>query len=285
MAVTSGRSRKTLSPPTKSYGRWWAASIAPRATESSRPVDGEPLLQVENLTRAPSFTDATFDVRAGEIVALFGLVGSGRSELLETLVGLHTADRGTVRVSGEARSFRSPRAAARAGVVLVPEDRQRQGLFFNLSLRHNLLVPRAEAQGAVVIPRGRKRLAKSLLEHWRIKAASPAVTPDALSGGNQQKLVLAKWLALNPRVLLLDEPTKGVDVGAKFEIHTIARGLASRGAGCLVASSDLPEVLALADRILVMRGGRIRGELGARDPGTTEESVMRVAAAAPGEAA
>ena len=167
-------------------------------------------------------------------------------------------------------------------MMLVPEDRQRQGLFFNLSLRHNLLLPAAEARGDVMIAAGEHADAERLLQRWRIK--STMVTPDALSGGNQQKLVLAKWLALDPRVLLLDEPTKGVDVRAKFEIHTIVRELAARGTACLLASSDLPEVLALVDRILVMRGGGIRGEFGARDPETNEESVMRVAAAS-GEAA
>ncbi len=196
--------------------------------------------------------------------ALFGLVGSGRTELLETLAGLHAPDRGSVRVGARVYSFRSLRAAARAGVVLVPEDRQRQGLFFNLSLRHNLLLPTAEARREVLIPAGERAAAESLLQRWRIKATSTMVRPDALSGGNQQKLVLAKWLALDPRVLLLDEPTKGVDVGAKFEIHTIVREFASRGRACLVASSDLPEVLALADRILVMRGGRICGAVGVR---------------------
>ncbi|HEY2908527.1 MAG TPA: sugar ABC transporter ATP-binding protein [Vicinamibacterales bacterium] len=259
--------------------------IVSRAADSSRSVAGAPLLQVDGLARAPSFADATFVVGEGEIVALFGLVGSGRTELLETLVGVHRPDRGTIRVHGQVQSFPSTRHAARAGVVLVPEDRQRQGLFFNLSLRHNLLLPGAEARGAVVIPAGEQGVADNLLQRWRIKAASSAVTPDALSGGNQQRLVLAKWLALDPRVLLLDEPTKGVDVGAKFDIHSIIRDMASRGAACLIASSDLPEVLALADRILVMRGGRIRGELAGRAPGTTEERVMRMAAAVPGEAA
>jgi rhamnose transport system ATP-binding protein len=258
--------------------------ITPRASDALRPAPGDRRLQVEHLARPPSFADVTLDVRAGEIVALFGLVGSGRTELLETLVGLHAPNRGTMRVDGQVHSFRSPRAAARAGMMLVPEDRQRQGLFFNLSLRHNLLLPAAEARGDIMIAAGEHADAERLLQRWRIKAKWPMVTPDALSGGNQQKLVLAKWLALDPRVLLLDEPTKGVDVRAKFEIHTIVRELAARGTACLVASSDLPEVLALADRILVMRGGGIRGEFGARDPETNEESVMRVAAAS-GDAA
>jgi len=186
-------------------------------------------------------------------------------------------------VGGRPSLFGSPRDAARAGVALVPEDRQREGLFFNLNLRHNLVLPGAAARGAVLISRSEPAASAALLREWRIRAPSIDVTPDSLSGGNQQKIVLAKWLALHPRVLLLDEPTKGVDVGAKFEIHAVIRAMASKGAACLVVSSDLPEVLALADRILVMREGRIRGEMAAA--GADEERVMRMAATAPGEAA
>jgi rhamnose transport system ATP-binding protein len=241
-------------------------------------------VRVERLSRRPCFEDISFRVDGGEIVAIFGLVGSGRSELLETLVGLHAADSGEMHVDGTRRVFGSPRDAAAAGVALVPEDRQRQGLFFNLNLRHNLLLPRAQAQRAVLVSGREKRASDDLLKRWQIKASSSSATPDSLSGGNQQKVVLAKWLALDPKVLLLDEPTKGVDVGAKYDIHGIVRQLASKGAACLVVSSDLPEVLALADRILVMRAGRLRGEIAATAE-TTEESVMRMAASVPGEAA
>jgi rhamnose transport system ATP-binding protein len=259
--------------------------MLPRASQPRTIVSGEPLLGVKSLTRAPSFEDVSLSIVGGEIVALFGLVGSGRSELLETLVGLHRPDRGTITIAGSPCVFGSPRDGARAGVALVPEDRQRQGLFFNLGLRPNLLLPSAEARGAVLVTRAERARSDALMRDWRIKAASSEVLPDALSGGNQQKVVLAKWLALEPRVLLLDEPTKGVDVSAKFEIHDVVRQMASRGAACLVVSSDLPEVLALADRILVMREGRIRGEISAADPGISEERVMRMAATAPGEAA
>ena len=164
-------------------------------------------------------------------------------------------------------------------MVLVPEDRQQQGLFFNLTLRHNLVLPSAVVRRARLVRASEVRRSTELLGRWRIKAPSVNATPHALSGGNQQKIVVAKWLAIQPRVLLLDEPTKGVDVGAKFDIHEIVREMAAQGAACLLVSSDLPEVLSLADRILVMREGAIRGELAAAagDP-ISEERVMRLAA-------
>ena len=236
----------------------------------------DPLLSVDGLGRRPCFENVSLQVNAGEIVGLFGLVGSGRSELLETIFGLYRGDAGRVRVAGEAVDTSSPRAAARAGIVLVPEERQRQGLFFNLTVRHNLVLPDRAVRGDLLVNAARERReAQSLVEHWRIKTSSIDVLPDALSGGNQQKIVVAKWLAMSPHVILLDEPTKGVDVGAKFEIHEIVRREASRGAACLVASSDLPEVLALCDRIIVMREGHIQGQLTAAD--ATEEAVMRLA--------
>jgi ABC-type sugar transport system ATPase subunit len=236
-------------------------------------------LRLDDLTGRPCFEGISLTVAPGEIVALFGLVGSGRTELLETIVGLRRADRGTTTIGDRSFRFRSPRDAARAGVVLVPEDRQRQGLFFNLSLRHNLVLPSAEAERARVIRQSERGVAAELLRRWRIRAPSINATPHALSGGNQQKVVVAKWLATGPRVLLLDEPTKGVDVGAKYDIHSIVRETADKGTSCLMVSSDLPEVLALADRILVMREGRIRGELSAGGAApVSEERVMRLAA-------
>ena len=249
----------------------------PARAEHSGVVRSEmPALAVRGLTRQPHFQNVSLTVNAGEIVGLFGLVGSGRSELLETIFGLRRPHAGVVSVAGATLHARSPRDATRAGLALVPEERHRQGLFFNLSLRQNLMLPARTAAGDVVI-RGRQeqKEAQTLLTDWRIKAAGQNVTPDSLSGGNQQKVVLAKWLATNPRVLMLDEPTKGVDVGAKFEIHEIIRRQAARGLGCLVVSSDLPEVLSLCDRVVVMREGRIQGELiGGR---ATEESVMHLA--------
>ena len=250
--------------------------LPPRAPHGAA-VGGPPALDVRGLTRRPHFSGVSLAVRPGEIVGLFGLVGSGRSELLETIFGLFPAHDGVVGLTnGAPARLRSPRDAARAGLALVPEERQRQGLFFNLSVRHNLMLPSRTASGAVLIrATAERREAEELLRAWRIKAPHVDALPDALSGGNQQKVVLAKWLATGPRVLLLDEPTKGVDVGAKFEIHEIVRRQAAAGAACLVASSDLPEALALCNRIVVMREGRIRGELAAGE--ATEERVMWLA--------
>jgi ABC-type sugar transport system ATPase subunit len=270
-----GTFNRTEVTPQRIVAAMVGRDLPPRAEHATRPA-GTSVLEVRGLTRQPYVHDITLAVRPGDIVGLFGLVGSGRSELLETIFGLYPADRGSVLVSGRPARIGSARDAARAGIALVPEERQRQGLFFNLAIGHNLVLPGRTAAGAVAIrPRSERREAEALIRSWRIKAPGVDVMPDALSGGNQQKVVLAKWLATSPRVLLLDEPTKGVDVGAKFEIHEIIRQEAARGLGCLMASSDLPEVLALSHRILVMREGRLQGELRSSD--ASEEAVMRLA--------
>jgi ABC-type sugar transport system ATPase subunit len=161
-------------------------------------------------------------------------------------------------------------------VALVPEERHRQGLLFNLAVRHNLVLPRAVLRETVVIEdEDERREAGRLIDDWRIKCGGVDVDPDSLSGGNQQKIVVAKWLATAPKVLLLDEPTKGVDVGAKFEIHEMVRRQAAAGMAVLVVSSDLPEILALADRVLVMKEGSLQGELDGA--AATEEAVMQLA--------
>jgi ABC-type sugar transport system ATPase subunit len=250
--------------------------LPPRAEHTAAARAAAPALEVRGLTRRPCFSEVSLSVAAGEIVGLFGLVGSGRSELLETIFGLHRPAAGTIAIGGTVVDVRSPRQATRAGVALVPEERHRQGLFFNLALRHNLMLPARTAAGDVLLRQGLEHDAASrLLAEWRIKAPGPHVFPDSLSGGNQQKVVLAKWLATNPRVLMLDEPTNGVDVGAKFEIHEIIRRQAAQGLGCLVVSSDLPEVLSLCHRIVVMREGRIQGELSGVD--ASEPAVMHLA--------
>ena len=250
----------------------------PARAEHERVPAGKTALRVRELAHRPCFAGVSLDVAPGEIVGLFGLVGSGRSELLETIFGLRTRHAGSIEVDGVVLDARSARDATRRGLALVPEERHRQGLFFNLSLRDNLMMPARTAAGAVLIRGAQEQAdARRLLDEWRVKAPGTGVLPDSLSGGNQQKVVLAKWLATNPRVLMLDEPTKGVDVGAKFEIHELIRRQAARGLGCLVVSSDLPEVLALCHRVIVMREGRVQGELAG--DGATEESVMHLATA------
>jgi rhamnose transport system ATP-binding protein len=252
--------------------------LPPPVRDAAPARTGEPVLRVRGLTREPAFERIDLELHQGEVLGLFGLVGSGCSELLETLFGLHAAQRGAIELRG-APLPRGARAAARAGLALVPEDRQRQGLLFNLSVADNLALPRSVATRTRLIDRrAEAAVARALVDSWRIRTPAIAVTPDRLSGGNQQKVVLAKWLAIEPRVLLLDEPTKGVDVGAKYEIHEIVRRHAARGGACLLTSTDLPEVLALAHRILVMRAGRLRGELAAGQ--ADEASVMRLATAA-----
>jgi len=250
----------------------------PARVERAMPaVSAEPVLAVRGLSRTPWFRDVSLEIRPGEIVGLFGLVGSGRTELLETIFGLAKPTSGTVAVRGREVVFESARDASRAGLALVPEDRQRLGLHFNLSIRHNMALPRAAREGLGAIRGAREQQsAAAQVSSLGIRAASINVTPDALSGGNQQKVVAAKWLATEPSVLLLDEPTKGVDVGAKFEIHNLIRERAAAGMACLVVSSDLPEVLSLVDRILVMREGALCGELAAA--GATDAAVMQLAA-------
>ena len=233
-------------------------------------------LEVSGLTRRPYFSDVSLRLQAGEIVGIFGLIGSGRTEFLETLFGLYPPDAGTVRVQGKPVAPRSPVDAVRAGLALVPEARHSQGLLFNLDLRHNLQLSTSEVLGRWWIDGTRERAeARQWMEDWRVKAESPDSLPDSLSGGNQQKVLIAKWVATAANVLLLDEPTRGVDVGAKAEIHRRVRELATPPRAVIVVSSDLPEILSLADRILVMRQGRLQGEL--RGGMATEESVMQLA--------
>jgi len=233
-------------------------------------------LSLRSLSRLPRFRDISLDVRAGEVVALFGLVGSGRTEVLETIFGITPATSGDIEIDGQRVTIRSARDAAAAGLGFVPEERARQGLFFNLSLVTNIILPKAAKERQVRIDRrGDRREAERQVVGLHIKTTSVDRTPDTLSGGNQQKVVAAKWLATSPKVMLLDEPTKGVDVGARFELHGLIRQQVDAGMGCLMVSSDLPELLALADRILVMREGRLMGEL---DGATaTDDTVMHLA--------
>jgi rhamnose transport system ATP-binding protein len=247
-----------------------------RAARNRAAASTTPRLSVRGLTRRPRFQDVSFDVSGGEIVGIFGLVGSGRSEVIEAIFGVAPAATGTVTIDGRPVVLRSARDGARAGLSLVPEERQRQGLCFNLSQLDNIAVPSAEKHGGTTIDRAQEaRIADAQKTQLGIKTSSLHQTPDALSGGNQQKVVAAKWLATKPNVLLLDEPTKGVDIGAKFEIHALIRQHADSGMACVMVSSDLPEVLALADRILVMREGRVVGELDGA--GATDEAVMQLA--------
>lgn len=216
-------------------------------------------------------------VRAGEIVALAGLVGAGRTELLETLFGVRRKLGGTARVGGQALRGGSPREAVAAGLALAPEDRKRCGVVLDMFLRENLSLVAAatDAQGGFLNHKSERARCTDLTDRLGIRARGPKQVVKFLSGGNQQKVVLGKWLALQPRVLLLDEPTRGIDVGAKDEIYKLMRRLAGEGVALLFASSELEEILLVADRVLVMHEGRIAGELSS--DAMDQESIMRLA--------
>ncbi|MBX6389286.1 MAG: sugar ABC transporter ATP-binding protein [Frankia sp.] len=237
-------------------------------------VPGEVVLEVDGLRRDGVFDGVSFHVRAGEIVALAGLVGSGRSEVVQSIFGVGPRHAGTVRVNGRPLRPGSARAAMAAGIAMVPEDRRQQGLVLDASIERNVTLPRSGALARLGLLFGgaERRSAAEWTARLRTKYRRLSDAVSTLSGGNQQKVVLAKWLATQPRVLIVDEPTRGIDVGTKAEVHRLMSDLAAGGVAIVMVSSELPEVLGLADRVLVMREGRLVAELGRAE--ATEESVM-----------
>ena len=256
-----------------------AAQAREGGTHTPGPAKAGPrILEVRGLSsRAAGLHDISFSVRRGEIVGLAGLVGSGRTELAEALFGLRSYDRGEVLVAGAAARIRSPIDATRCGLAYVPEDRRRHGIVADMSVTSNTtlaVLPSVAARG--LIQHGRERaIAEQYATSLRVKAASIDTPAGTLSGGNQQKVLLARWLAANPAVLILDEPTQGVDVASKSELHGLIRQQVERGLAVVMISSELPEILALSDRILVMRRGAIAGELSRAD--ATAERVLAMA--------
>ena len=238
---------------------------------------GDTLLEVDGLTKVGSFRDVSFAVRSGEIVGFAGLVGAGRTEVARVLFGIDRRDAGVVRLGGVPVAFGSPSAALTAGIAYVPEDRHQDGLVLDFTIAQNVTLP--------ILPRLFPRLllrssversvATDQTRQFNVRMTGVDQLVGALSGGNQQKVVLAKWLASKPRVLILDEPTRGIDIGAKVEVHRIISELAASGLGIILISSDLPEVLAMSDRILVMHEGRIAAEIPRNR--ATEERVMYAA--------
>ena len=238
---------------------------------------GEPVLQVHRLTREGVFFDVSFEVRAGEIVALAGLVGAGRSEVARAIFGIDRADAGQVEVAGRRLPAARPLAAMRAGLGFVPEDRRQQGLVMDLSIARNVALTRmrALARGGLIRSSAETSLAEEWAARLQLKYHRLQDSVGTLSGGNQQKVVLGKWLATGPKVLIVDEPTRGIDVGTKAEVHRLMSELAGQGVAVLMISSELPEVLGMADRVLVMYEGRLTGELSRAE--ADEESVIRLA--------
>ena len=239
---------------------------------------GETALQVRELScRAAGLHGISFSVRQGEIVGLGGLIGSGRTELARTLFGLTPADAGDIVVGGSHAAISSPREAIARGVAYVPEDRRRHGVIPEMSVASNVSLPdlQAVSTGHLIDAMAERRLAQNYVTRLKVKAASLAARVDSLSGGNQQKVALARWLATKPAVLILDEPTQGVDVAAKAEIHELMEQLAAEGLAILMISSELPELLGMSDRIAVMRSGTIAGILSREQ--ATEQAVLGLA--------
>jgi rhamnose transport system ATP-binding protein len=238
---------------------------------------GAPVLEVEGLTTAGEFHDVSFAVRAGEIVGLAGLVGAGRSEVARAVFGVDGYGSGVVRMHGGAVPKHDPRAAIAAGMAFIPEDRRRQGLVTEASVARNLagVIRSTLVKAGLITERAENRASAPWAARLQVKTSALDAAANTMSGGNQQKVVIAKWLATNPKLLIIDEPTRGIDVGTKAEVHRLLSELAAQGIAILMISSELPEVLGMADRVLVVCEGRLTADLDRVD--ATPEVVMRAA--------
>jgi ribose transport system ATP-binding protein len=248
-------------------------TVFPHRDVSTVDEDNE-VLRVENLTRGSEFADVSFTVRAGEIVGIAGLVGAGRSEVLETVYGARKSDSGAVWVNGKRLRPGSVTAAVAAGIGLAPEERKSQGLLLDQSVANNVTLASLPAYSRFGFTDQRKELkdSRATLERLDLRPADPRREVRTLSGGNQQKAVVARWLVRDTKVLLLDEPTRGVDVGARAELYRLIHELAATGVAVLLVSSEVPEVLGLSDRVLVMREGRVLTEAPASE--LTEAAIL-----------
>ena len=238
---------------------------------------GAPVLEVEGLNSTGVFRDVSFTVRAGEIVGLAGLVGAGRSEIARAVFGVDGYESGVVRVNGIDVPPRNPRAAIKAGMAFIPEDRRKQGLVIDASVTRNVagVIRQGLAKAGLLSAAAENKAAGPWASRLEVKTSALDMTAATMSGGNQQKVVIAKWLATSPKLLIIDEPTRGIDIGTKSEVHRLLSELAGQGLAILMISSELPEVLGMADRVLVVCEGRITADLD-RDE-ATPETVMYAA--------
>ena len=239
---------------------------------------GQARLEVANLQRGSKVHDVSFDIRAGEVLGLTGLVGAGRTETARLLFGADRPEKGVIRLDGNPLKIKSPRDAIRQGICLLTEDRKAQGLVLGQTVRENFGLPnlRHFASGGFIRQSEEAEAFSGYVDQIQIKVTGSEQVAGTLSGGNQQKVVLAKWLQRNAEVIIFDEPTRGIDVGAKYEIYQLINQLAEQGKAVLMISSELPEILGMSDRIIVMNEGRITGEI-TDVPSATQEDVMRLA--------
>lgn len=251
-----------------------------RFPERKNKAIGEAVLQVENFTspNPRSFKDISFEARKGEILGIGGLVGAQRTELMEAIYGLRQVSKGVIKYKGKELKFNSPKSAIKDGVALLTEDRRATGIFGVLSVNDNVSIASLEQYrdlGIVLNNRKINKVVKDSIQQLNIKTPSGKTQIQSLSGGNQQKVIISRWLANNPDILILDEPTRGIDVGAKYEIYTIINQLADSGKTIIMITSEMPELLGMSDRVLVMCEGRLSGELDGAS--ATQEDVMELA--------
>lgn len=244
---------------------------------------GSVVLEVNNLSDGRKVKSASFQLNAGEIVGLAGLVGAGRTEIARLIFGADRKASGEIKLEGRSLNISTPDDAIKAGIAYVPEDRKDLGLFLEISSGENITmnVLGREATSGIINSKSLFKIVADAVNNLGIRLASPSIRAMDLSGGNQQKLLLARWLAINPKVLLLDEPTRGVDIGAKSEIYRIISDLAAKGVAILMISSELPEIVGMSDRVLVMRAGSLVGEVGgSTGEAITQENIMAYATGA-----
>jgi rhamnose transport system ATP-binding protein len=235
------------------------------------------VLEVEGLTSTGVFEDVSFELRRGEILGFAGLVGAGRTEIARAIFGIDKLDAGTVRINGRSVVPRSPEQMMREGIALVPEDRHGQGLIVDLPITPNITLPvlRMLSRGGVLDRDSEQALARDYADRLQIKASGLDQLVGSLSGGNQQKVVIAKWLVTKPSIIILDDPTRGIDVGTKAEVHRLMSSLAAEGLAIVLISNELDEVKAMSDRLLVFSRGRLSARFD--QPPFDEEKVMAAA--------
>lgn len=239
---------------------------------------GEEVLRVENFSHPTEFADISFSLHQGEVLGFYGLVGAGRTELMQALFGITKTSSGTLHIDGQKISIASPEQAISHGIVYVPEDRGNQGTIKDTPIFHNVSLPSLAAtlKGRFLNPKAELALTREFTDRMELRAAALDQHVNKLSGGNQQKVVISKWLATRPKVIILDEPTKGIDIGSKSAVHHFTAELAAKGMAVILVSSEIPEIIGMADRSIVMRDGRVRTELSKQE--MTPESLVQAAA-------
>src|SRR5699024_6571315 len=239
---------------------------------------GETIFKVSNFSKKGNFKDVSLELNKGEVLSITGLVGSGRTELAQAIFGINPIDTGIVEMEGKQLKIKTSADAVNQGIAYIPEARQTQGLVLKQSIINNISLPiinKLRNKLKLINRKKEIQIANEYVEKLDVRPQLPKLDAEKLSGGNQQKVVIGKWLSTNPKVIIFDEPTNGVDIGAKTEIHKLMRELADKGIGVIMISSELIEVLAVSDRILVMKHGRISGELDVKD--ATQEKIMSIA--------